>query len=435
MERSVDGSTGPVRREADAAGLSQTITHSAAHLVVQAGRDVSVDQVNHINQVNHFTQVTGRDPGYRITGYPPTGPGVTPAVDGRGLPAQPSHLLDARFAIVDFTARDAEVRDLARWSEGGNRAVRWLHAPGGQGKTRIAGHVAGRAARAGWQVVTAELTAGRVDVGAPSTPDPDGEPAGLLLLVDYADRWPLDHLTSLFGDRALHRDVPVRVLLLARTVHVWPALRHALAQAGWPPDACTSSSLDPLPAADSARDRMFTAARDCFARHYRIADPEVIDVPDWLRRDEFGLTLAVHMAALVVVDRHARPADRPAAPESLTGLTGYLLDRERNHWDTMHDPARTRGGWATSSTEMARVVFTAALTGPLAYRDAKAVLDAVGLGEGPGVVAAPGEPRSPGRGPGAGRGDRAHAVAGRGGPPAAGVRPAGTRLITGRTRG
>ncbi|WP_203856050.1 hypothetical protein [Plantactinospora mayteni] len=212
-----------------------------------------------------------------------------------------------------------------------------------------------------------------------------GPARGLLMLVDYADRWPLTHLTWLFSNKVLNQDVPVRILLLARNEHVWPALRHALAQAGWPPDSCTSQALGALPRVRDARRSMFVAARDCFARHYGTANTTAISVPDWLERDEFGLTLAVHMAALVAVDRHARRAPEPQAPpEGMTALTAYLLERESLHWYALHDTVDTVAGgrtaFRTDPRQMRRAVFIAALTGPLGYRDARAALDRVGVG-------------------------------------------------------
>ncbi|MEV6373623.1 hypothetical protein [Micromonospora musae] len=315
-------------------------------------------------------------------------PDLTLTMDEHGLPAQPSHLLNARHAVVDFTGRDREVDDLTAWRDDGNdRAVRWLHAPGGQGKTRLGSRVAELAVREGWKVISAEHSQTQVvPAGEQTSHDMRiGNARGLLMLVDYADRWPLAHLTWLFSNKVLDQNVPVRVLLLARNAHVWPAMRHALTQGGWPPDACTTQALGALPPVRDARRGMFVAARDCFARHYGMPDTTGIGVPDWLERDEFGLTLAVHMAALVAVDRHARRAPEPAAPrDGVTALTAYLLQRESQHWAALHGPVDPRAGartvFHTDPRQMRRAVFTAALTGPLGYRDARATLDKVGVG-------------------------------------------------------
>lgn len=48
--------------------------------------------------------------------------------------------------------------------------------------------------------------------------------AGPLLVVDYADRWPLSHLAWLFSDALFHKRIPTRVLMLARMAQPWPAV-------------------------------------------------------------------------------------------------------------------------------------------------------------------------------------------------------------------
>jgi hypothetical protein len=126
---------------------------------------------------------------------------------------------------------------------------------------------------------------------------------------------------------------------------------------------------------------MFRAARDAFAAHYGVP-AEAIAPPDGLAHPDFGLTLAVHMAALVAVDGHARSAAR-SAPATMTGLTTYLLGRERAHWHdlcTGGDRHRAPAETAHAVTRLSRAAFVAALTGPMGHRDAEGVLTTVGLG-------------------------------------------------------
>ena len=53
--------------------------------------------------------------------------------------------------------------------------------------------------------------------------------AGLLLIIDYADRWLLTNLTWLLKNTMLHQEgVPTRILMLARTQDGWPAIRGIL---------------------------------------------------------------------------------------------------------------------------------------------------------------------------------------------------------------
>ncbi|WP_431045889.1 tetratricopeptide repeat protein [Streptomyces sp. P1-3] len=311
------------------------------------------------------------------------------------LREMPSRMLNARFGVVEFTGRSAELGALRRWRDDGARlAVRWLHAPGGQGKTRLADRFAQESAADGWQVVTATHGPGSVlpppgsqDLGAAAD-------ARTLLIVDYADRWPLSHLLWLFSNALLHRPAGrARVLLLARSDDVWPAVRAALANQ----QAATSAQfLPPLPGAsgegdgageagtESPRTEMFTAARDSFAVRYGI--PSVgITAPETLTSADFGLTLAVHMAALVAVD--ARAAGRRPPPD-LAGLTSYLLDREHLHWarlygdagDADHEIAPSAKAFRTPPEVMNRTVFTAALTGPLAPAKGRDVVGGMGLG-------------------------------------------------------
>jgi tetratricopeptide (TPR) repeat protein len=321
-----------------------------------------------------------------------------PSTDPAFLRELPSRMLNARFAVVEFTGRERELAGLRSWREEGPRlAVRWLHAPGGQGKSRLAAEFARTTLADGWKVVTATHGPGTV-LPPPGSQDlrTDGT-AGLLLIVDYADRWPLTHLTWLFSNALLHRsEVRTRVLLLARSADAWPAVRASLANHA----AATSAyALAPLPehGGEGGRGQMFTAARDAFAVRYGIpaagiAPPAPLDHPD------YGLTLAVHMAALVAID--ARATGR-RAPTGTEGLTLYLLDREHLHWARLYgDPGHDRDVPATAATPAApaapvmasapatfvtppevmnRAVFTAALTGPVDGATGTALLTTLAL--------------------------------------------------------
>lgn len=302
----------------------------------------------------------------------------TPEADPQWLRRQPSRMLHARFAVAPFTGREDELGSLHAWCDGApQRAARWLHAPGGQGKTRLAQQLAAELSGQGWKVVTAVEGPGTV-LPPPGSQDltPDGA-AGLLLLVDYADRWPLTSLTWLFSNALLHRpDVRARVLLLARGTDPWPALRGALA--GEQIDVSTQA-LGPLdepsgPATGQGeRGTMFRAARAAFAERYGIAvaagEPELAD-------DDFGLVLAVHMAALVAVDAAASGRRTPA---DLAGLTLYLLDREHLGWALLHD-RRGAGRITLSPAVMNRVVFAASLSGAQPREQGALLVDALEAG-------------------------------------------------------
>jgi tetratricopeptide (TPR) repeat protein len=296
-----------------------------------------------------------------------------PRPDAGWLLTQPSRMLNARYAVVGFTGRGAELDELERWRDdtsGQPLAARWLHAHGGQGKTRLAAELADRCAEAGFKVVTATHTAGAAKVSPGSEDLRVGGARGVLVVVDYADRWPLSHLGWLFSNALFgHGKVPIRLLLLARSAQTWAPVRAVLGEL----HADTSEQrLGTLPGGDHAdRSRMFAAARDSFAACYGITRPDAISPPGPLSQPEFGLTLTVHMAALAAVDAHAN-GTRP--PWDTAGLSAYLLDRERAHWTRMYENRVDGFEYLTPPGVMARAVFTAALTGAASHERGTEIL-------------------------------------------------------------
>ncbi|MFI8076234.1 tetratricopeptide repeat protein [Streptomyces sp. NPDC086033] len=295
----------------------------------------------------------------------------------------PSRMLNARFAVVDFTGRAGELQELHHWRDAGQRLqLRWLHGPGGQGKTRLAEQLAKDSVRAGWKVITATHGPGGVLEPLGSQDLRPGDAVGRLVIVDYADRWPLTHLTWLLSNSMFHDAAPARVLLLARTADAWPALSAAVAnlQAG-----VSSRFLDPLPRESSHRGEMFSAARTAFARRYGLTDSSGIGPPGSLDHPELGLTLAVHMAALVAIDAHVHGG---LPPKDMAGLAVYLLNREHLHWARLYDegagpelrldPADQR--FFTPPQVMNQVVYTGALTGPVTRPAAIALLERLSTG-------------------------------------------------------
>jgi tetratricopeptide (TPR) repeat protein len=270
----------------------------------------------------------------------------------------PSRMLNARFAVVPFTGREAELQDLRAWRDGDDhRAVRWLHGPGGAGKTRLAAEFAARSLAAGWKVVDVVHGPGAV-LPPPGSQDLriDGS-AGVLLIVDYADRWPLSHLGWLLSNSLVHqRKRPVRVLLVARTADGMPSVRATLANEE---TDFSVRLLRPLPPDGEQRLQMLRAALHGFAAQYEVDPPTPDDPPALLDTPPMGSTLSLHMNALVTVDAFVNGRTPPSGP---AGTTIYLLDREHAHWRYLHeqpDPLRT------PPAIMNRAVFAAVLSGAM----------------------------------------------------------------------
>ncbi|XRQ09288.1 hypothetical protein ACN3XK_74680 [Actinomadura welshii] len=272
--------------------------------------------------------------------------------DTEWLLEQPSRLLGAQSQVVPFVGRQTELRRLEEWRDAdGHLSVLLLHGPGGQGKTRLAHEFAERSRSQRWEVLQASTLP--THRGEPSIPEADT--AGVLLVVDYADRWALSELEQLLSDPALQQERPTRVLLVGRTVRWFAALRGVLAdhRAG-----AGDLLLTPL---DEDRPAMFRAARDRFADLYGLQDASAASAPAVLPdHPDYGLTLTVQMAALVAVDAYRRGAEAPTSPHE---LSAYLLDREFQAWQRLFEAGAHGQDYQTRPAIMARTVFTAALTG------------------------------------------------------------------------
>jgi tetratricopeptide (TPR) repeat protein len=300
---------------------------------------------------------------------------VSPGEPG-ALRAQPSRLLRAQYQVVPFDVerRRGEIEQLTAWRDrAGETAALLLHAPGGQGKTRLANHVAEIANAAGWQVLQAVLNR----VGAPGEEFMQGDlsasgKVGLMVIVDYAEKWPTVALLSLMQDPILlGRQIPLRFLLVSRPAGTWwQSISYRITNELQIP--ASRIKLPPLAGRTEEWSSILEVARDAFAEAYALPESIEVEIPQAVARDDYSLVLAAHMAALALVDAavHHHPA-----PSGSTAVTEYLLGRERAYWMDLHeaDPVR----FPTNSTVMARTVFTATLTRPIAYEEAVAVLQRV----------------------------------------------------------
>src|SRR5579875_1429153 len=145
--------------------------------------------------------------------------------DPQWLREMPSRMLHSRHAVVEFTGRAGELEALLRWRNTGPRlALRWLHGPGGQGKSRISDQLAAICVSDGWKVVTATHGPGAL-LPPPGSQDLRlADASGLLVIVDYADRWSHSDLVWLLSNALFHQvGVPTRILMLARDLSAWMA--------------------------------------------------------------------------------------------------------------------------------------------------------------------------------------------------------------------
>jgi tetratricopeptide (TPR) repeat protein len=323
----------------------------------------------------HIQFVYQWKPAYRIEDYPD----APRPVSARMLAKQPSRLLRAVHQVVPFTGRHRDLNELARWRDdpAENLAIRLVHGPGGQGKSRLAAHFADMSREAGWTVWQAAANETGVDPIATS-PRPQSE-TGILLVVDYAERWPTSDLHRLLQEPLLHHTgIPVRILLLARPAGIWWESLET-----WIGDELDALA-EPhplLPLADDppARAALFRQARDRFADHLglpsdqatRIGPPTDLDVDE-----DCAQILTIHIAALAAVDAYMH--DDPA-PTNPARASAYLLKRERAHWSALHD--RPAQPLSTTPEAMSRTVLTATLTRPLSRSQAQDALKRIGLAD------------------------------------------------------
>jgi hypothetical protein len=106
---------------------------------------------------------------------------------------------------------------------------------------------------------------------------PDG--AGVLVVVDYAERRPLPELLGLLADRRLSAGVPVRMLLLARSgAGWWESLAHRLDDQDI---AVSEQVLGPVAGSLPSREDTFAAAAGRFG--------ELLGVDGWRSGRRRGL--------------------------------------------------------------------------------------------------------------------------------------------------
>ncbi|HEX7305248.1 hypothetical protein [Lentzea sp.] len=283
----------------------------------------------------------------------------------------PSRLLDTRQEVVPYRDRPAVQDRLLGWlGSPAPGSVLLLHGAGGRGKTRLANAFASHAHLSGWRVAHAvNRTTDKHAVLPLSTSDTrvavTAESAGVLVAVDYAERWSDGDLRTLISDLTReHSPAKLRVLLLARSIEdLWQPLCDHLDPT--PIDLPDPIELLDLTDSAAARAEAFLEAAHAFHTGLALPGPCTVQPPSDLDHEDYASPLPLHMAALAAV---CADRDHETVPDR-DDLSGYLLAHERRLWPP-HPHA-------------AEAVFLATLFGPLSSEDdALALLEAAGVTDG-----------------------------------------------------
>lgn len=306
---------------------------------------------------------------------------LTPAACGRDL-RSPAMLLRADTEAVTFHSRQQEQERLLAWCTSPDPfAVHLLTGRAGQGKSRLARHLAATLRGQGW--IAAELRGDLDD--ASGTPGSGYEALEtsmpMLLVVDYAETLPrqirriIEHLR-----RNRHR---TRLLLLARSRGDWMtgALR-AGADTRELLAAAPVLELSPLHggAAASSRGTAFgRAVRDLSSLLGQI--PALAGAADWLHvaskvrppadldHPRYGTALTLQIAALTSL---LQRGPSPIRLHSHMNVESVMLAHEERYWEgTAASPAFQLGELRPAL--LRRVVAVAALYGAVTREEAFAL--------------------------------------------------------------
>lgn len=262
----------------------------------------------------------------------------------------PAALLEAHRAVVPFRGRTKLLDDLVTWCGKPGLGVQLVHGPGGQGKTRLAHHLAARL-DGRWSTAWLDPGAAKDRVGVFTD-----AAVPLLVVVDYAETR-TDQVAALL-EAAWRRPgfKPFKLLLLARTDGDWWAglrrrsrhIRDALdVNAG-------THALEPLEPLPRGQVKAYRQAVNCLAGALRRV--EGLSTHDWhaaaahltasASNSVTGLgtdaVLTLHMLALADLLDTAGPKTSPAgtsaAPRGAARagpptVESRLLEHEEQYWE------------------------------------------------------------------------------------------------------
>jgi len=255
--------------------------------------------------------------------------GWAEALPPQDAPVKIFNLLHWKTRLAaELIGRDSEKQDLLGWAMSGPKlSIRFLHGPGGAGKTRLAAELA--ESLPGWMAGFAPL---EKQTRLPLSPK------GLLAILDYPEAW-RQQVRALLREagRLAEPPAPIRLLLLSRrSFDEW---RPDLVDCGathW----CTAQEVGIGPLETSAASALFRATVARLEVHYGLRATIVDEAAlrQWLERrpDLHHLPLLTIAAAIHFVLEPGATLGLDAAE-----IVSALVDRERKRIDG----AGLRSGW------------------------------------------------------------------------------------------
>ncbi|MGW8702617.1 tetratricopeptide repeat protein [Streptomyces eurythermus] len=352
--------------------------------------------------------VLDSDPGFRAAlaaagAYtPPEGVELSALADlGRRPPttppASPAGLLRAERNVVPFYGRTETLADLGDWCAADGFGALLLHGVGGQGKTRLAGHLA-----AGLTAAPADRSGNRPPWQV-LWPVPEARPddlevvrdvaAPLLVVLDYAETRPEQAAALLRAAAAHSGEHPLKLLFLARSDgDWWMALRTREAHArdllaGARKLALTGLQPDPDDRRTAYR-RALTAFAAALPTLPALLAPDGPERPDWaalaaalpppaLDTSGHGNALTLHMTALVDLLDAAAPsgpgASRGPLRDDAEQVEDRLLEHEGGYWRNSAEARPDLYGHLSQDT-LEDALAAALLVGGVDREEADAVL-------------------------------------------------------------
>ena len=289
------------------------------------------------------------------------------------LAGSPAALLRARRQVVGFRGRQQQLEELLAWCQRPGSAAWLLHGSAGQGKTRLGQELARRLGeqRWAWLWLRPDAPAEALSVlGEAAVP--------LLVIVDYAETRP-DQLTRLLRAIARHDgDMPLRLLLLARSAgEWWNALQASDPHAEAILDGSRVSVLTELEPERAGRATAYRQAVTDLSRALAglpgYAHQDWPGVAERVSADVAGLdqpasALTLQMTALANLLDAAAPSCAAARP---VAVEDRLLSHERRYW---HSTAAAHRLYPALSEDTLLDVLAAAMLLGAGSREDAAVL-------------------------------------------------------------